>query len=95
MICSNCSQLVPIAKMATRLRKVNDALYATGLTYWETMSAAMVQIQNAVVVQGFAMPEDWQVLNHRLHVEVGEGKWLTVCFYRMDSGRYEVTAYVN
>jgi hypothetical protein len=43
MICSNCSQLVPIVKMATRLRKVNVALHALGLTYWETMSATMAQ----------------------------------------------------
>lgn len=34
-------------------------------------------------------------LDGRKHVEIGEGKWLSMSWHRMESGRYEVVAYVN
>jgi len=98
MICSNCSQLVPIAKMATRLRKVNSELYQLGLEFHDTLSYSLNTIDRILTKHGFATPSAEPIfsgLEGRLHQEVGEGKWLTVSWHRFDTGRYEVTAYVN
>ena len=93
--CSQCGQkLVAVAKMATRLRKVNSDLHAIGLVYWETMSESLAAIEYALQGQNFETPVDRQILNYRLHVEVGDGKWLSATWHRMESGRYKVVAYV-
>lgn len=96
MLCENCKTKIPTLK--TRLVRVNDELFEAGKIYWDTMSEALRVIENALTRHGFALPEGneyLQVINFRCHTEVGEGKYLTATFYRMESGRYEVIAYVN
>lgn len=43
-------------------------------------------------------PSELQILHH-LHgtnvLAVREGKWLSLSWHRMESGRYEIVAYVN
>jgi hypothetical protein len=48
---------------------------------------------------GFKLPEEWAFSGResslRLHEQVGEGKWLSLSLYQMESGRFEVVAYVS
>jgi hypothetical protein len=101
MLCKNCeAQLVPQAKLATRLRNLNAELFDGGKVYWETRSAAMGYVKAALYEQGFALPEEWAYTlrdsTATVRAEVGSGKRLTLHLYRMEeTGRYELVAYVN
>lgn len=96
MLCENCNSKIPTTQ--SRQRKVNDALHALGLVYYEHLGDALVRTYDALRANGFTEPEVGYTLpsnQGRIHGEVGDGKWLTVNFFRMESGRYEVVAYVN
>ena len=85
--------------MATRLRKTNGALYDAGKTYWETLGASITAIEASLALAGFQ--SDIGLIapinegEYRLHVEVGDNKWLSASWHRMESGCWEVVAYVN
>ena len=98
--CPQCNQDLPaVAKMATRLRKVNSDLHAIGLVYWDTLGESIVAIEHALGTSGFSAEvgpiSPTTPGEYRLHIEVGDSKWLSASWYRMESGRYEVVAYVN
>lgn len=99
MLCSNCeAQLVPQAKLATRLRKVNDLLHKLGLEYHDTLSYSLNVVDRVLVENGFKETDSAPIItgvDGKLHCPVGCDKWLTVSWHRMASGRYELVAYVN
>jgi hypothetical protein len=82
--------------MTPSARRVNEELHNLGLTYWSSLSAAMEEVSNAVESNGFEVLHGWPTSTpQRLHLELTDGKWLSLSYYRMESGNYEVTAYVN
>jgi hypothetical protein len=94
-LCTECKAKIPT--MQTRLKQVNDALYRLG-QYLHT-SVPYMQIDNILETNGFNHPS-YELIKvdgqySRSHDMVGEDKWLSFVLYRMESGRYEVTAYVN
>jgi hypothetical protein len=96
MICESCKAKIPT--MATRLKRVNEGLHALGRIYWDTVGKVLHNIDGVLAANGFEQSTD--VLLRRetansLHVAVATNKWLHVTWYRLESGRYEVTAYVN
>lgn len=98
-LCTECNAKVPTLK--TRLARVNNALHKLGLTYHA--SVPWHAIDTVLETNGFNLPTYDQKherpggskFDFRTLDEVGEGKWLTVAVHQMESGRYEVTAYVN
>jgi hypothetical protein len=95
-LCTECKAKIPT--LTTRLRRVNSELQLVGLEYPETLGAGLVRVYDILRLQGFTEPEVGYTLpqpDGRIHAEVGEGKWLSVSWHRMESGRYEVVAYVN
>ncbi len=94
--CENCKARIPNAPpLRTRLNRVNSALALLGRTYWETVSEALSEVEAALQHEGFSLPEDHDTYDAHALLPVGEGKYLSLNLYRMASGRYEVTAYVN
>jgi hypothetical protein len=83
--------------MARRLMRVNAALHTLGQSLWN--SIPYMRIDTALQANGFTLPayDDVKTAgeNTRIHAECGEGKYLTMTWYRHESGRYEVVAYVN
>jgi len=88
-LCTKCKAKIP--SPASRQKAVNNALYYLGTYYHDALPLA--DINRILTESGFQAATFSQV--GRCHEEVGEGKWLSVTFYRMDSGRWEVVAYVN
>ena len=94
-LCANCKTAMPSLK--TRLTRVNTRLHGM-LTYFDNMGAAFRLIDSALVASGFEETNgctETAGTETSFHGNVGEGKWLHITWYRMESGRYEVTAYVN
>jgi len=82
---------VPARRMA-----VNEELHRIGQTYWASKSQIIYVVNDALELNGFSIQsvETFHNLNH-LHTEVGLGLYLSASFYRMDSGNWEVVAYVS
>lgn len=96
MNCETCQAKLPTLK--TRLTRVNEALHQLGMEYHDTLSYSLSAIDRTLAANNFKEIESHPIFSGQggaLHQEVGEGKWLTVSWYRFESGRYEVTAYVN
>jgi len=92
MNCETCKAKLPT--LHKRLLRVNSALYSLGLELWTSVPYA--RIDAALEANGFIAPTYGAgTTQDRTHEEVGDGKWLTLSLYRHESGRYEVTAYVN
>lgn len=96
MNCETCNAKIPT--LATRTKRVNDSLHGIGGRYFAQLCDAFEQIDITLSANGF--PTMWNGTDEAgtstsLHLNVGEGKWLHVSWHRMDSGRYEVVAYVN
>jgi hypothetical protein len=92
--CTDCQAKIPT--LASRLRKVNSALHTLGLTYHETFP--WPAIDAILVDNGFdalRQSEDYSRGPYRISASIGENKYLSVSWHRTDSGRWEVTAYVN
>lgn len=91
MNCSTCKAKIPT--LASRLRKVNGKLWDLGLTYHEHVPHT--EIDGILKQEGFEDTIGASYDGHKLNCSVGDGKWLHVSWYRMQSGRYEIVAYVN
>jgi hypothetical protein len=76
-------------------RAVNDALYGMGRTYHD--GVPLTTVSELLVHYGFDALEDMLLCGHvgSFNAEVGRNRFLTLSWYRMESGRYEVVAYVN
>lgn len=96
MLCDNCTAKIPT--VASRQKRVNDTLHSLGLVYHKQLGDALIRTYEALRANGFTEPEVGHTLPTDRGVirgEVGHGKWLTLNFFRMESGNYEVVAYVN
>ena len=96
MLCENCKARLPKnPSLLQRLANANDALSHLG--YYDTLAAGCEAVRHILESNGFAV--DYPLVSFgqtRLHLEVGENKWLTLTWYRFEStGRYEIVAYVN
>lgn len=93
-LCTNCNAKLPT--MARRLAHVNVALWQLGLTYHKTLP--IHAIDSALTAHGFVSTAVWTFCpggEVKLHEPVGDGKWLSVSAHKMESGNWEVVAYVN
>ena len=95
MLCTECNAKIPT--LTTRKRRANEAFHTLGTELWT--SIPYLRIDTILQSNGFAIPtyEHLEAVggDTRVHTEVGEGLWLTMSWYRHESGRYEITAYVN
>jgi hypothetical protein len=85
----------------TEKRKAKDAvngfLFDLGKTYQDGLPiGAIIEKLNSV---GFTETEDLEGVycgrEGRVNATVGNGVYLTLSWYKMPSGRYEVTSYVS
>jgi hypothetical protein len=89
----------PIFKNAsserTARRRVNGLLWELGLTYHDGLP--ITDIDRILAVNGFACTESAIYCGRDGHSleQVGAHSWLSLSWHRMESGRYEVTAYVS
>ncbi len=93
-LCENCKTALP--SLTRRLVRVNSELWQLGLEYHRLLPVHA--INSALATHGFSATSVWTFQpggEVRLHEEVGEGKWLSLSAHRMESGNWEVVAYVN
>lgn len=78
-----------------RTKLVNNRLHVLGLGYHDLLPIA--QIDLILTDNGFqpTEPAIYCGADSKFHEPVGDGKYLTITWHKMESGRYEVTAYVN
>jgi hypothetical protein len=91
-LCTNCKAKIP--SLRARKQAVNADLHKLGLTYHD--GVPLYQINSILGLHDFDVVSSlgtWA--DEGIHEEIGEGLWLTASFYRMESGRWEVVAYVN
>ena len=96
MNCETCKAKIP--SLRTRLNRVNEALAGIGSIYYHSLGNAVYEIDSALEANGFAATEwDGTVYGNtrRVNEEVGDGKYVHISLYRLESGRWEVVAYVN
>jgi hypothetical protein len=98
MNCETCNAKIPT--LHTRLMRVNSELWELSRDYYTTLAYPLGAIERILSKHGFAISDSPDVaicagVDGRRHTEVGDGKWLSLTWHRMESGRYEVVAYVN
>ena len=93
MNCPTCNAKVP--SLAQRKRRVNSELYQVGLTYYDSLP--MAPVDSILTSHGFASLEHGLYCGNegRINEPVGDNTYLTMTWYRMSSGRFEIVAYVN
>jgi hypothetical protein len=76
-------------------RKANAELYTLGLTYHE--SIPLVWLDRVLVTAGFNQTEEAIYCGRDGHSleQVGEWSWLSLSWHKMESGRYEIVAYLS
>ena len=76
-------------------KRVNESLYRLGLTYWECIPLSC--IDNILTEEGFRETEPAIYCGREgtSHERVGDHTWFTMTWHKMESGKYEVTAYVS
>jgi hypothetical protein len=78
------------------LSRVNEQLWHLGLNYWVSIPLNTV---NSILEESGLLPlvDACLLLGHdgTIHEQVAPDAWLTLSWHRMESGRYEVVAYVN
>ena len=89
MDAQDCKEL----KKATK--RVNDQLYNLGLQYWNYLP--IFEIDSILVEFGFdaTEPAIYCGREGNTHEPVGDGKFLSMTWHKMESGRYEIVAYLN
>jgi hypothetical protein len=96
-LCDKCHAEIPT--LARRLKLLNQELWRVGLDFYPTLSHALNIIERVIKEHGFNELNGVILATGNIdgshHEEVGEGKWITISWHRFESGRYEVTAYVN
>lgn len=76
-------------------KAVNDALYDMGRTYHQ--SVPLDAVNGLLTHYGFNELDAMLLCGREgsLHENVGRNRWLSLTWYKMESGRYEVVAYVS
>lgn len=97
-LCSECGKNIG-KELRQRTERVNEVLWYLGLTYHNTLGEALTAVDDALKASRFE-PINSPIAplapgEYRVHVPVGDSKWVTACFHEMPSGRYELVAYVN
>jgi hypothetical protein len=87
-LCTNCQSKIP--SLRARKQAVNADLHKLGLIYHNVIP--MCSINMILNDHGFLADSQFHFSNY---VDGREGLWLSASFYRMESGRWEVVAYVN
>lgn len=84
-------------------KKLTGLLVPINKTYYQGKAAAFGCVQDAIAACGF----DWHEFEDRttggkvnkdddgVHVAIGNGLYIKVSWYKMPSGRYEITSYVS
>lgn len=93
-LCENCKTTLPT--LTRRLSLTNASLWKLGTVYHKTLP--IHDIDTALRANGFEPTSVWTFQpggEVRVHEAVGDGKWLSVSAHKMESGNWEVVAYVN
>ena len=79
----------------TARRKANGDLYALGLRYHE--SIPLGELDHILAKYGFNVTEEAIYCGRDGHnvEKIGNWSWFVLSWHRMDSGRYEIVAYVS
>jgi hypothetical protein len=82
-------------KIATARKRANEQFRALGVIYHVRLPIA--SIDEILIQNGFTPTEPaiYCGRDGRSHEQVGPNTWLSLTWHKMDSGRYEVTAYVS
>jgi hypothetical protein len=98
MNCATCNAKIPT--LARRQNRVNEALAKLGQIYHKYNPVE--KIQDILMESGFEATSSYYSeftgtcgASKGYSEAVGDGKWLHVSLYRMESGNYEIVAYVN
>jgi hypothetical protein len=90
-------KMKPNQKMRVK-RVINKQLYDMGRIFWPSLSEA-ADLIGEMLVSGGLDPEPlegfWCGSSGRISGHVGNNLWIVVSWYKMDSGRYEVTSYLS
>jgi len=84
------------SKEANQARKqANEALFLMGKKYWD--GTPITKIDEILYRAGFNVTEEAIYCGRegRSQEFVGENTWISLSWYKMPSGRYEITAYVS
>lgn len=76
-------------------KQANEALYKLGLTYHESIPLAVI---DAILSAADLNPLEAMILcgrEGRINEPVGDNLYLTLNWFKMTSGRYEIVAYIN
>jgi hypothetical protein len=78
-----------------KAQKVNDGLYAIGLKYWDYIP--VYEMDSLLVENGFDATEAgiYCGTDSKIHEHVGAGKFFSMSYHKMESGRFEIVAYLN
>jgi hypothetical protein len=76
-------------------KTANEALYTLSLTYHDGLPVSA--IDQILVSNGFQTTEPaiYCGRDGQSHEQISENMWLSLTWHKMDSGRYEVVAYIN
>jgi len=88
-LCTECKAKIPT--ISTRRKRVNEALHYLGTYYHNILPLSRI---NEILEENGFSPATFSQIGH-VHEYVEDGTWLSVSYYRMDSGNWEVVAYVN
>lgn len=83
------------AKLRRAQIEVNSRLYDLGKVYHAYIP--VYEIDSILVDNGFEATEPaiYCGADGKDHQEVGHGKYLSLAWHKMESGRYEIVAYLN
>jgi hypothetical protein len=83
-------------KLKKAVKVVNEALWKMGQTYHDSWPAVVAEIRHLLLWNGFEDFGPVVVANEgRFTRPIGRSSWISISYYVMSSGRWEVTAYVS
>jgi len=84
------------AKRRNNFRRLNNALHMMTFNKYHD-SVPLDTVNQLLTIYGFDELEPMILCGRegRLHEAVGSNRWLSLTWYKMESNRYEVVAYVS
>src|ERR1039458_7312714 len=78
-------------------KAVNCKLDMLGKSYYVGLTEPLLRIDSWLHEEGFTALSDGVYCGEdgRIHEQVGPHTWLSLTWYRMESGRYEIVAYLS
>ena len=76
---------------------VNRKLQDAGRKYWETLSVPLHAISGWLIEEGFTGMADgiYCGVDGSVHEQVGPHTWIALQWHKMESGRFEINAYLS